>query len=140
MWEVLHEDTADTRPHDVWQLWSDPARWPDWNRDIERASLEGPFALGSVARIKFRRGPALRFEITALEPERLFTDETRLPLARLGHEHRVEPAGGRVRIRNRLYFDGSAARLYGLLMGRRMRASVRRFVELEKRLAEERSP
>ena len=137
MWEAAHEGVADARLEDVWSLWSEPARWSDWNPDIERASLEGPFEVGATARIKFRRSASLRFTITELEPERLFTDETRLPLARMGHEHRVELEGDRVRIRNRLYIDGRAAPLYAFLMGSRMRRSVARFVELETGLAED---
>ena len=136
MWEARHELAARARPEDVWPLWSDPARWIDWNRDIERAWLEGPLEVGATARIKFRRRGTLRFRITMLEPGRLLVDETRLPLVRMGHEHRVEPTGAGVRISNRIYLDGPAARLYALLMGRRIRASVITFVKREQELAE----
>ena len=136
MWEARHELVADARPEDVWPLWSDPARWADWNRDIECAWLEGPLESGAIARIKFRRRGTLRFRIIALEPGRLLIDETRLPLVRMGHAHRVEPVGEGVRIRNLVYLDGPAARLYGVLMGRRIRASVITFVERERELAE----
>lgn len=136
MWEARHELVADARPEDVWPLWSEPARWSEWNRDIDHAWLEGPLDVGATARIRFRRRGTLRFRITALEPGRLLVDETRLPLTRMGHEHRVEPSGEGVRISNRIYLDGPAARLYAVLMGRRIRASVLTFVERERELAE----
>lgn len=64
-------------------------------------------------------------------------DEARLPGARMGHEHRVEPAArGGARVTNRLYIEGPLARVYGALMGRRMRRGVQRFVVHERRLAE----
>jgi hypothetical protein len=134
--EASHELEAAASPADVWGLWADPDRWSDWNGDIEQAWLEGPFEVGGRARIKFRGRPAMRFTVTALEHERLFVDEARLPLARIGHEHRLEALDGGVRILNRLYIAGPAAPLYGLVMGRRMRRSVIGFVERERELAE----
>lgn len=136
MWAAQYSLRANASPADVWALWADPDRWGDWNRDIDRAEIDGPFAVGSTARIRFRRGPQLRFAITALEHERRFTDETVLPGARMAHEHRVEPEGEGVRISNRISIDGPAAPFYGALMGRRIRASLPEFVESERRLAE----
>jgi hypothetical protein len=136
VWEATAETEANASAESVWALWEDPGRWREWNEDIASAALEGDFALGSRARIRFKRSLPLRFEITELQPRRLFTDETRLPGARLGHEHSIQASDGGVVIRNRLYLDGPAERLYAALMGRRMSASVRRFIELERELAE----
>jgi hypothetical protein len=79
----------------------------------------------------------MQFEIVALEPERLLIDEARLPGARLGHEHRVEPKGNGSQITHRIYVRGPFSGLFALLLGRkRMSESVVRFVEREKELAE----
>jgi ligand-binding SRPBCC domain-containing protein len=84
-----------------------------------------------------RRSPwPLTFTITDVDPGRLFTDETRLPGVRLGHEHAIEHDGATTTIRHRLYFDGPAEKIYALLMGRQMRAAVRQFGERERDLAE----
>ena len=137
MWEARAETVVRAHAAAVWALWEDPARWKDWNPQIAEARLRGPFALGSSARIRFRRSPrALTFEITALEPGRMFTDEARMPGARLGHEHLLEPDGETTRIVHRLFFDGPAERIYALLMGRQMRAAVQEFVERERALVE----
>ncbi|MDP9434296.1 MAG: hypothetical protein M3P93_03520 [Actinomycetota bacterium] len=118
-------------------LRSDAARWHDWNDRIERARLLGPFARGTIAEIRFKRAPrSLPFTITQLEDERVFTDGTRLPGARLGHEHRFEPVDGKTRILHRLFLDGAAERLWALLVGAQMRAAVRSFVARERELAE----
>jgi hypothetical protein len=136
VWEAKAESETAAGPEVVWRLWEDPARWSEWNEDIAWARLEGPFEAGAKARIKFKRGLTLTFTVTELERGRLFTDEARMAGARLGHEHLVERSDERTRIQNRLYFEGPAERLYGLLMGRRMRRSVRCFVERERALAE----
>lgn len=136
MWEASHSLRSSAEPADVWALWADPARWPDWNEQIERAELDGPLEVGTAARIKLKRGGTIRYEILALEPERLLLDETRLPGARMAHERRITPADGAIEISNRIYVRGPLAGLYRLLMGRRTRESVPRFVERERELAE----
>lgn len=136
MWEPRHALRSTATPAAVWALWANPARWPDWNGDIARAELDGSFERGSTARIEFRRSGTLRFTITELEHERVFLDEARLPGARMGHEHRIEPKDDGIEISNRLYIDGPAERLYAFALGRRVRRSVRAFVERERSLAE----
>jgi hypothetical protein len=137
MWETSADVEARASAAAVWELWEDATRWRDWNDQIASAELHGPLAVGTKARIRFKRSMPLVFTITALEHGRLLTDEARLPGARLGHEHRVDTTSrGAARIRNRLYLDGPAERLWALLLGRQMQASVRRFVQREPELAE----
>jgi uncharacterized protein YndB with AHSA1/START domain len=137
MWAASAETTTRAAPEAVWALWQDPQRWKDWNEQIAEADLRGPFAVGTRARVRFRRRPwPITFTITSLEPGRRFTDEARLPGVRLGHEHAIEHDGPTTTIRHRLYFDGPAEKIYALLMGRQMRAAVRQFGERERDLAE----
>jgi Polyketide cyclase / dehydrase and lipid transport len=119
----------------VWALWADPGRWPEWNEQIASAELDGELRVGTRARVKFRRGGTVRFEVTALEPERLFVDEAGFPGARLGHEHRIEPAGSAVDVTHRLYVEGPLSGFWALMLGRkRMRESVAGFVAREREL------
>jgi hypothetical protein len=139
VWEASASIETTAPAKAVWALWEDPSRWPDWNHDIASVSADEPLAAGVRVRVRLKRSIPMRFTVTQLEPEHLFTDETRMPGARMGHEHRLEPvpAGG-VRIHNRLYLDGPLERLYAAALGGRMRASVRQFVGSEKALAETR--
>jgi hypothetical protein len=136
MWEVRHSEHSSAEPAAVWALWSNPARWSAWNDQIERAELEGPLEVGTVVRIKLKRGGTIRYSILELDPERLLVDEARLPGARMGHEHRISPTAAGIEIANRIYVRGPLAGLYRLLMGRRIRDSVPGFVERERELAE----
>jgi hypothetical protein len=136
-WSAEHELVADAAPADVWALWEDHTRWSDWNREVVSVRLNGPFALGTRYTLRFRGSLPLRFEIVALEHQREFTDEGRLPGCRMGHQRQIVPAGQRVRIRNRVYLDGPLARAYGAMMSRRLSSGVREFVEREKALAEQ---
>jgi uncharacterized protein YndB with AHSA1/START domain len=137
IWEASHTERSTATPAAVWALWSDPERWPDWHPQIESGELEGEFAVGTTARVKLRRGGRTQLKIVELEPERLLIDETRFPGARLGHEHRLEPAGDGVEITHRLYVKGPFSGLFAMLLGRgRMRELVVSFVERERKLVE----
>jgi Polyketide cyclase / dehydrase and lipid transport len=136
MWEVRQSERSSAEPATVWALWADPARWSEWNDQVDRVEVDGPLEVGATARIKLRRGGKIHYTIIELKPERLLVDEAKLPGARIGHEHRISPTGDGVEISNRIYVRGPLASLYRLLMGRRVRQSVPRFVERERELAE----
>lgn len=138
----MHSERTKAPAAAVWALWENPERWPEWNEQLEHGELEGEFASGERIRVKFKRGGRMQFVIVALEPERLFCDEARLPGARFGHEHRLQPldgSAGGCEITHRLYVRGFASGFWALLLGRkRMRESVVAFCEREREIAEER--
>lgn len=119
-WETSSIHEAAVEPGDVWALaYADVGAWPQWNAEIKRATLDGPLALGAVARIVFRTGLRLRFRVVEYEEGRLFTDEARLPGARMAHRHLIEPLGegGRSRLTNTIYIEGPAAWLWRRILG-----------------------
>jgi hypothetical protein len=135
-WSAEHELTAHATPADVWRLWSDHTRWREWNPEVVSVRMHGPFARGTLYTLRFRGSFPMKFEVTACEHEREFTDEGALPGARMGHQRTIVPDGDGVRIHNRVYLSGRLARVYAMLLGRRMARGVRGFVEREKELAE----
>jgi hypothetical protein len=128
-WETRHTAETAAAPREVWARWADAARWSEWDSGVGEAHLEGPFVSGTTALVRFRHGPRLRFLITELEPERIFTDEAHLPLAWLVHEHRIEPRPEGCRLHHRISLRGPLAPLYGLVAGRRLRAGLAASVE-----------
>src|SRR5215218_6328529 len=102
----------------VWsRAYADAAAWPAWNDALASASLDEPFAVGSRARVRFRTGLRLRFTLVEVEPERVFTDESRLPGARMGHRHELQPTADGVRLVNTIYIRGPLARLWAPILG-----------------------
>jgi hypothetical protein len=117
-WETTSGLEADLDPALVWRrAYMDAAAWPKWNAEIKRASLDRPLGLGATARIVFRTGLRLRFEVVEHEDGRLFTDESRLPGARMGHRHLIEANNGGCRLTNTIYIDGPAAGLWRRILG-----------------------
>jgi hypothetical protein len=118
-WETTSTLEAGVTPASVWRkAYADAAAWPKWNAEIKRASLGGPLALGASAKIVFGTGLRLRFRVVEFGDGRLFTDESRLPGARMGHRHLVEPAeAGGCRLTNTIYIEGPLAPLWRRIMG-----------------------
>jgi hypothetical protein len=125
MWRTSSTyDAPGVRAGDVWsRAYADASAWPAWNDALAGASLDEPFVVGSRARVRFRTGLRLRFTLVEVEAERVFTDESRLPGARMGHRHELhalpaqnsEPAG--VRLVNTIYIRGPLARLWAPIFG-----------------------
>ena len=118
-WETTSTLKADVAPKAVWEnAYADADAWPRWNTELKRASLDGPLVDGAQARIVFRTGLRLRFRVVEFEAGRLFTDEARLPGARMGHRHLVEPMPeGGSRLTNTIYIDGHLASLWRRILG-----------------------
>lgn len=102
----------------VWsRAYADASAWPAWNDALASASLDEPFAVGSRARVRFRTGLRLRFALVEVEDECAFTDESRLPGARMGHRHELQPIPDGVRLVNTIYIRGPLARLWAPILG-----------------------
>jgi len=117
-WETTSSLEATVAPTAIWEkAYRDADAWPRWNAELKSARLDGPLASGAEARIVFRTGLRLRFRVVEFEDGRLFTDEARLPGARMGHRHLVEPTGAGARLTNTIYIDGPLAGLWRRILG-----------------------
>ncbi len=118
-WETTSELRADVSAAAVWErAYAEAGAWPRWNSELRSARLDGPLALGASARIVFRTGLRLRFGVVEYEEGRLFTDEARLPGARMGHRHLLEPtAEGGCLLVNTIYVEGPLAFLWRRVLG-----------------------
>jgi uncharacterized membrane protein len=69
---VSVEATVERPPEEVFPLVADGERLPEWMEDFERVEQvsEGPPALGTEYRYKFKRSPESTFEWSEFEPGR----------------------------------------------------------------------
>jgi hypothetical protein len=118
-WETTSTLEADVSPTAAWdRAYASAEAWPKWNAEIKRAHLDGPLALGAKAKIVFGTGLRLRFRVVEFEEGRLFTDESRMPGALMGHRHLIERTeGGGSRLTNTIYIEGALAPLWRRIMG-----------------------
>lgn len=120
-WETTSTLEGAASPADVWEkAYADAVAWPRWSNELKSAKLDGPLRLGATAKIVFKTGLRLRFEVVEFEEGRLFTDEARMPGARMGHRHLVEPSdGGGSRLTNTIYIEGPLASVWRRVLGPR---------------------
>jgi hypothetical protein len=134
-WQTSAQIEAEVAPAAVWgKAYADAGAWPSWNSEIRSAGVDRPLALGAQARVVFETGLRLRFRVVEFEPGRLFTDEARLPGARMGHRHLVEPIETGCRLTNTIYVEGFLSpiwrRALGPRAGRALPDAQRAIVEL----------
>jgi uncharacterized membrane protein len=114
----------------VWTVLSDVERWPTWTAsmsEVRRLDSE-PFGVGSRARVKQPRFPAVVWRVTEFEPGRSFAWQAESPGGRTLADHRVSeaPAGG-VDVTLLIEQSGPLAVFFGFLNAR----LIRRYVDLE---------
>ncbi len=114
MWATEHSLETSAVPEEIWRLWADVAGWPEWNGDIERIELIGPFAAGgTIVMTPIGQEPIELRIAEAVEPE-LFVDEAELDEIMVRTIHRVERLDPeRVRITYRMEITGQAAKTLG---------------------------
>ena len=118
-WETTSELVVPgVTAEDVWaRAYADARAWPRWNDALASAELDGPLAVGAIARVRFRTGLRLRFRITEADAPHVFTDEGRLPGARMAHRHALEPDAVGARLTNTISIDGPLAPLWARVLG-----------------------
>lgn len=120
----------DAAPEDVSEIISDVERWPEWTASITTVERldEGPFAVGSQAKVKQPRLPTVVWTVTELTPDRGFVWVAKSPGVENRGIHRVEPApGGASRVTLGVEESGLVGKVAGLLL-RRM---TKRYVDME---------
>jgi hypothetical protein len=113
MWEFECSEQTTASRADVWALWSDPARWPEYDGGIVWATLDGPFVAGAKVRIKPKGGPKASLDLLTAEPEQGFSVLTKLPLAKLRFTHTLSDGDeGRTRITSHIQVTGALSFLF----------------------------
>jgi uncharacterized protein YndB with AHSA1/START domain len=118
MWanEVSVETSA--AAEQVWRLWADVARWPEWNGDIERIELIGAFATGGrILMTPIGEEPVELRIAEAVAPE-LFVDEAHTGQIVVRTIHRVQRIDTEhARVTYRIEITGAAADALGPQIG-----------------------
>src|SRR5215831_1841305 len=116
------EATLEAEPDVVWKLWTDVARWPEWDVSKEIARLDGPFQPGVSGWARQRGNLGGSFTITEVEEGRRWVTECPMPMGKVIFVHLLEPAGrGHVRVVKRVEVQGAFGSLLRLIAPRMRR-------------------
>lgn len=91
MWTGSHSIvTNEVTKEQMWKLFADVNNWPNWDKGVEFASMDGKFEKGNYFMFQPKGGPKIKIEIIEATENKSFTDLTRFPLARMYGEHTFE--------------------------------------------------
>jgi uncharacterized membrane protein len=123
------EISIDAPPDVVWRIMSDVERWSEWTASIAKIERldQGPFAVGSKARVKQPKLPVAEWTVTELADGRSFTWEASGPGMTTQGVHRVEGDGDDVRGVLEIHSTGFLAPVFGLFYS----GLTRRYVDME---------
>jgi uncharacterized protein YndB with AHSA1/START domain len=108
----------------VWQVWSDPSTWHEWNPNVERMEMNGPFANGSTGVMHTPAGQHHQIRLTNIQPGRSFDLETKvIPLTEFTFHCEVVPNAGGSTVSQSLNVSGPLGFVFSPLAGDRIAAS-----------------
>jgi uncharacterized membrane protein len=113
----------------IWELNTDVERWPTRTptvQSVERLD-DGPFRVGSQARIKQPGQPTATWTVTRMLPGHEFSWQSKRRGLVLTGTHRVQTAGPETRNTLEIEVTGPLSRVFGLLFG----VAIRRALRLE---------
>jgi len=115
--EASMETTA--APAEVWRVWSDVDRWPEWNPDMNESRLDGPLKLGATGMINTRSGGKHNVVVTHYEDGRSFElESTALPGTKMAIRATITSNNGGSRITQAFEPRGLLAPIVGPMMSR----------------------
>jgi hypothetical protein len=130
------EATFEAEPEAVWNVWTDVARWPEWDVSKEMSRLDGPFEPGVSGWAKQRGNLGGSFIITEVNPGRGWVTECPMPLGKVIFDHEIEPlAGGRVRVVKRVGVQGGFGPLLRLFAPKMRRDIAESLVALGRQVS-----
>ena len=114
MWTTEHSIETIASAESIWRLWSDVATWGEWNADIERIEISGPFASGSTIAMTPAGQETVELRIVKTAEPLQFVDEVELGEITVTTFHRVDTrAEARSRVTYRMEITGPAADTLG---------------------------
>jgi hypothetical protein len=118
-WSFEHSADSTAPPAAVWRRYLDVEHWCDWSRQgVEWSRIDGPFEVGTKGRTKPPDGRPISFRLIAVEPDKAFASQVKLPGGRVRFDHIIEPTSAGSRITHRVSVNGPLAFLYARFVRR----------------------
>lgn len=118
MWQYEHSIETGAAPEALWARWADVATWAEWNADVEKVELDGPFAAGSRITMTPRGDEPVVLRLAEVREQEAFVDVAEFGGVVIRTMHRLERlSADRTRITYRTEITGPAAGELGPQVG-----------------------
>lgn len=113
----------------VWEVLFDVARWPEWTPTIDSVERldDGPFGVGSRAKVRQPKLPQAQWEVTEVVDGRNFTWEAKGPGMKTIARHEVVPDGTGSKVTLSIEQTGPMGAVAAFVW----RSLTQRYIELE---------
>ena len=125
-WTISERVNTIASPQDIWAIWKDVQNWPQWDKDLEWCSIDGPFEEGTRGQLKPKNWLVTTFLITTVNHEKSFSDETRMPFTRVSFNHEINQINGENQIIHSVSAKGLLAPLLKLTLGRPLKKEFKK--------------
>jgi hypothetical protein len=113
------------KANQVWKVWADVNQWHTWQADLEYAKLDGEFKQGNVFRLKPKGGPNVNIELVKVEPDSIFVDLTKFPLAKMYGSHEFIEHGEELEIKTTMSISGPLSFVWRKIVAEGVASSLR---------------
>jgi hypothetical protein len=122
----------------IFDLYSRVSEWPTWDPEVERASISGPFAAGTVGTLKPKGGPESKIELIEVTAGKSFAVRCRLPLCQMTFNHELVRTTSLTTVTHSVSFTGPLSAVFGFLIGRGIKKTLPATMNGLKQAAEKR--
>jgi len=122
----------------IYDLYAEVSNWPMWDPEVERASVSGPFVVGTAGTLKPKGGPESKIELIEVSPGRSFTVRCRLPFCEMIFGHELVQTASLATATHTVSFTGPLSKIFGFLIGRGIKKTLPSTMNGLKRAAEAR--
>jgi uncharacterized membrane protein len=126
---IENVNTINAPPAEVWRVTEDIERWPTWTPTVTKVTRldDGPFDVGSAAKIKQPGLPECEWKVTACTGNSAFTWQTRVFTISMSATHELSPTDSGTQCTLRIQLQGPLATLLRPLI----RSSIKNTLERE---------
>ena len=124
MRRYTHETITALQPAQLFRAIADIGRWPEWDRELEATTIDGPVRDGARFTLKPNGGPEVAMLVEAADAPGRFADVALLPLARLRTVHEFTACGAGTAVRTTIEVTGPLAFLWDRIVVRKQAASA----------------
>jgi len=133
-WYTLETQAS---PEAIWQVWTDVARWKDWDTGLKDAEMPAPFELHAKGTIISLEGRKSKFKVVEFEPGQMCTYKTKLPLGSLYVKRYLKQEGGKTTFTHEVWFAGLTKGIFAKAFGGKFRGMLPGVLQNIKAIAEQ---
>ena len=113
-----------TSASNIFKQYQDVENWHTWDSDVQSASLDGAFIVGTRGILQPTHGPQSTFTLTEVTLNQSFTTESALPLCKLVFEHKLQSTIDSTQVTHTVHFNGLLSPLFGKLIGKNIKKGL----------------